>query len=230
MRVEVPIGVLTTNRAVYLDVTLKSLRSSVADAPITVYDDASSDEAAKRFLYSSDCFTVEYEWPKYEEWTDAGLGHLEDNPSLCGISDDFPVVKLDSTVLGVVTASCRTICDLFRSYPNAPGVILIQDDVVFVKDWYDRIMAEFRGGDGIGIIAGMHLDFGNNIGRDFFTAQCYLITKVFFELEREWFGRTHSGRRSFDVRVCKRALNAGFGVQLIDPHICQHIGVVSRVS
>lgn len=66
------------------------------------------------------------------------------------------------TALGVANASCFAIRDLFSRCTDAPGVILLQDDVVFTANWYERPVGQvgrvFQVGRRQGIVAGIHLD------------------------------------------------------------------------
>lgn len=220
----IPIGILTRNRAVYLDTTLKSLQNSNAPEVI-IFDDCSDDPDTRRLLDTSDEFQIEYEWPKYQEWKDAGLDFLKDNPTVNGIHGKIKVHQVCVKPVGVVNASCWTIRDLFRMNPQAPAVILLQDDVVFQKDWYEILTNHPR--DKVAIIAGMHLDYAGT--RNYYTAQCYLITREFYENKNWWFIINHKNPFSFDVKICRKALNEGFAINCILPYICQHIGVVSQV-
>ncbi len=237
----IPIGILTRNRAVYLDATLRSLSATriPREAPLAVYDDASDDPLARRHLDTADTFTVEHRWPRCAAWTAAGLDFLPDNPTLRGIADRVEVVPVGRRAVGVANASCFTIRDLFSRCPDAPGVILLQDDVVFTANWYERLVGQvgrvIQVGRRQGIVAGMHLDHRQKrrITRTspvrFCSAQCYLITRELFEDQRAWFDRTDHEPRNFDKWLCKLLRTKGFELQLLYPYVCQHIGVVSKV-
>lgn len=223
----IPIGILTRNRAVYLAETLRSLRASdIRNIPLIIYDDASDDPVSRRFLDTSDVIDVEHSWPRFSEWNDAGLGYLKDNDPIQGIGGEMDVLRIDADKIGVTDASCQAIWDLFDNYPGAPGVVLLQDDIVVTKTWYHDLISRHR--PGLGIVAGMHLDQRRPMA-DFYTAQCYLITQEFFEAKRSWFERRHPHPMGFDKQICYQADHAGLDVELIRPYICQHIGVVSEV-
>jgi len=127
----------------------------------------------------------------------------------------------------------------FSRPPDTPGVILLQDDVVFTANWYERLVGQvgraFQVGRRQGIVAGMHLDHRQKrrITRTspvrFCSAQCYLITRELFEDQRAWFDRNDHEPRNFDKWLCKLLRTKGFELQLLYPYVCQHIGVVSKV-
>lgn len=241
----VPIGILTRNRAVCLDATLRSLSATRLpdDATVVVYDDASDDAAARRYLDTDDVFPVVHRWPSCSAWREAGLGFLEDNPVLHGVAGQVEIVRLGDRPLGVGNASCRAICDLFARCPNAPGVILLQDDIVLTADWYERLAGQLRvvftPGLAQGLVAGMHLDH-----RDwhrhikppraprtvqFCSAQCYLVTRELFARARAWFGRTDHEPKNFDKFLCQESHRRECEVQLLAPYVCQHFGVESLI-
>jgi len=237
----IPIGILTRNRAVYLDATLRSLSATriPRKTPLTVYDDTSDDPLARRYLDTTDTFTVEHRWPRCAAWTEAELDFLPDNPALRGIADRIEVVAVARRAVGVANASCFAIRDLFSRCPDAPGVILLQDDVVFTANWYERLVGQvgsvFQVGLRQGIVAGMHLDHRQKrrITRTspvrFCSAQCYLIMRELFGDQRAWFDRTDHEPRNFDKWLCKLLRIKGFELRLLYPYVCQHIGVVSKV-
>lgn len=240
-----PIGIVTHNRPVYLDATLRSLSASAlpADLPLIVYDDASDEALAHTYLYSQLAIPMRHRWPTWPQWQKVGLGILAHNPTLHGLEAAVEVVRIAGQSVGVGNASCFAIRDLFRRWPDADGVILLQDDVVFNADWYERLTAQAghvckRGGRQ-GIVAGIHLDAvdvgtrglvmpGTGCVR-FATAQCYLIRRTFFEEQRAWFMREDHERKNFDKNLCLMAAEAGYELQLMVPYVCQHIGFKSEV-
>lgn|GEM_PF-2875349 len=240
------IGILTRNRPVYLDATLRSLSATElpADAPVIVYDDASTDAKARRYLDTTDVFHVEHRWPRCAAWTAAGLDFLPDNPTLRGIADHVQVVAVGHAAAGVTNASCFAVRDLFARYPDASNVILLQDDVVFNADWHERLTGQigqiFARGGRQGIVAGMHLDardirfrgaksYRQTAPVRFVSAQCYLIRRAFFEDQRQWFERADHERKNFDKYLCGLARGSGWEIHLVVPYVCQHIGVTSKV-
>lgn len=222
---DIPIGILTRNRPVYLNETLRSIAESDCRVRPVVYDDSSDTETARRFLDTDDNFKVRHKWPVFREWKDAGLDRLPDDPELTGIGNTYDVVRIDVGPVGVTEASCQAICDMFDMHPGAHAVMLLQDDVVVDRDWYAR-MVEWLDDD-TAIVAGMHLDYARDTG--YVTAQCYMVGRPFFEKREKWFRGGGHGRDNFDIQMCDLARNSDMHVELVRPYACQHIGVVSEV-
>lgn len=240
-----PIGIVTYNRAVYLDTTLRSLSATKIPlhVPVIVYDDASNDTLTRAYLDSTAALPIKHRWPSSLQWRRMGLEFLEDSLVLHGIAGKVEIERLGAEPLGVGNASCLAIENLFRRNPTCDGVILLQDDVVFNADWYERLTAQagrlFKRGSQQGMVAGMHLDsvdigtrghkiLHNTLVR-FASAQCYLVRRAFFENQRAWFARKDHERTNFDRNLCQLAGASGYEVQLVVPYVCQHIGVKSEV-
>lgn len=216
MQSDIPIGILTKNRAVYLHETLKH----IGDYEYTVFDDFSDCPIARRYLDTGDEFVIPHKWPSYEELKKF---NLQDNPTVTGLNGRFRQFCPQS--VGVVNASCWAIRDLFRDNPDSDAVILLQDDIILKPDWYERMTLYPR--DRVGIVAGMHLDYARS---DYCTAQCYLITREFYENQNWWFLIMRPiSTNSFDVKICRKAHREKFSVDLLLPYCCQHIGVESQV-
>jgi hypothetical protein len=241
-----PIGILTRNRALYLDVTLRSL-SATALSPqqcLTVFDDASDDPGTRAYLYGNAPIACGSPWPGGNVvWNALGLHVLnERHADPVGIAGRVAVEKLADHPLGVVNASCEMIRRLFARYPDAPGVYLLQDDVIFNEDWQVRMQSLVRhppGGHGlVGLLSGCRLnralrpvDRGNSVVylSSSTTAQCLYLDRGAFERSRAWFETNHSLRSGFDNHLCTAVRNGGYSVFLVNPAVCQHVGLLSLV-
>lgn len=240
-----PIGVLSRNRVAYLDVTLRSLSGTIlpADQPVVVFDDASDHGSALAYLYGDGPVEVPRHWPVRDRgWRNYGLDvvNRHDRTPL-GLTGKVLIHKLHREPLGVVNASCRAIRYLFDLYPTAPGVFLLQDDEVFNMDWQQRMLAAAQGatpGGPLGVLAGCRLnrptrrqdrDRGVLLVTSSVTAQCLYVTQAGYAGARDWFHAHHNRRESFDDLVCKAIRRAGRTVCLLNPFVCQHIGMVSLV-
>jgi glycosyltransferase involved in cell wall biosynthesis len=242
-----PIGILTRNRAGMLDATLRSLSATLLPEtqPIVIFDDASDDPLTIQYLYENLPLAYQNNWPHSSDWAGAGLDILhKHNPCLAGLRDKLRVVPLGQVPQGVVNASCQMITQLFERYPAAPGVFLLQDDVVFNWPWYVR-MAEaiqhqhsFPGRAPIGLLAGCRLNKrltplarSTNVVviSDGTTAQCCYLSKSVYEKQRAWFGKKHTLKAGFDNHLCRTVRSTGHTVCLMNPAVCQHIGLVSLV-
>jgi hypothetical protein len=226
MKADIPIGILTRDRVVYLAATIQSVMASVIPVKPVIYDDCSTNSYARKFLDTDEEFQVDYTWPKTKEWRQAGLQFLKDNPTIRG--GELEVVKIGLAPMQVTNATSAAIADMFDMHPEAPAVILLQDDIVVARDWYQRITDYFQSSKNVGIIAGMHLDYASKSKIHYYTAQCYLISRQFFQDQRSWFDSVKKVPVSADGQLCQLATEAGFELHLMKPYICQHIGVISK--
>jgi hypothetical protein len=235
----VPIGIVTRNRAVYLDTTLRSLSATpLSSTSVTVYDDSSDDCSTRAYLYTNECISTVHSWPKERQWRLAGLDFLQDDLLLTGIANRIQVVRISRDPKGVVSASCFAIRDLFQRNPDSNGVILLQDDLVFKTNWFQRLVsAVCVVAEPVGIISGITLTglrdgdvlvAGASAVR-FCTAQCYYLSRQFFERGYAWFCRDDHEQVGFDDKICALSHDCGLNVQLLVPFVCQHIGVDSKV-
>jgi GT2 family glycosyltransferase len=235
----IPIGIITRNRPVYLDATLRSLSGSSlpVNVPLVIYDDASDDLAARRYLNTNDTWQVEHAWPKWLAWQTAGLGFLTDNPTITGIAERVPVVPIAETSVGIGNAQAYAVRDLMRRFPDSEAVILLEDDVVFNPDWYERLIAQIgkalvRGGKQ-GLVAGFKvggdLSWTKTLLQRFVSTQCVLLRRTLFEQFEPWFDRTDHSTQNNDVELCEQVRRVGYEIQLLVPYVGQHIGVVSQV-
>lgn len=231
----IPVGVLSHNRFQILDATLKSLSATSAPS-VTVFDDLSTHPWAVEYLYGNELVDG-YVWPKDDRWQKLGLDIIPDRCYIKPISGKINVVDVGG--VGVVNASLKAIAHLMTYNPEAKGVILVQDDVVFKADWYERMVAaigyDMGSGGRQGLIAGMtieeswgKLSLPPMENRRFASAQCYYVSRDFWNA-CEWMREMTTARRHFDTHICKRVLKAGFEVHLMHPFVCQHIGVDSTI-
>jgi len=241
----VPIGILTQDRVTYLDATLRSL--SATDLPddtrLTIFDDGSEQEITQRYYQTNEEIKCELPWPTGPRWKDLGLDILTSPPVLPrGVRDKVPVVRLATeSSLGVVQASCLAVRALFEQAPDAPGVVLLQDDFVFNRDWLPRMLeaVERRNAhkkDPVGVLAGMKLNSTFQFHKNQrsvasgITAQCLYITQEGWNrLKDKYFARAHKKRQKFDDTLCHAAKRQGLFVGCVTPFIGQHIGIKSRV-
>lgn len=237
-----PLAILTRNRAAYLDVTLRSLSATTLpeEQPLIVYDDTSDEPATATYLYKDLPVTCGRPWPQNNpQWDAAGLHIVNKRHRVPqGLQGRVRVEPVAAQPLGVVNASCQMICRTFARYPAAQAAIFLQDDVVFNADWYARLTAEasaIAAQRPLGLLAGCRLNrplassapsvlLGNSI-----TAQCVLLTRSAFEQARAWFESRHQLRNGFDNHLCTAIRRIGQEVHLINPAVCQHIGLVSLV-
>ncbi len=238
----VPIGIVTRNRVAYLDVTLRSLSATKlpATTPVYVFDDASDAKESRLYYTTSRSVNVKTTWPGHGMWRKLGLDVINKNDKLpMGLRGTVRVVTLGAQPTGVVSASCQAITWMFEKYPDAEGVILLQDDVIFKENWYTRLTcaaqdAKLFGKKKLGIIAGIHLN--KKIGGGLkgvreggITGQCLYISRDAFQKTNGFFTRKHSSKQKFDDQLRRVIGRAGLWAGLLLPFVCQHFGVVSLV-
>lgn len=240
----VPIGIVTRDRAAYLDVTLRSL--SATDLPrnisLTVFDDCSTDARTRAYYATDQQIEVDIAWPGSDAWRRFGLNIVSDDYQLPkGIAGRVDVVRLGDQSQGVINASCAAARSLFQQHKDAQGVLLLQDDVIFNADWYTRMLdtvtcaAEYAERP-LGLLAGLKLNqqmaFVGSPPRAVscgITAQCMYIPRATFDSCRWYFVKRHSGMKRFDDTLRREVVKKGKWAGCIYPFVCQHIGINSIV-
>lgn len=242
----VPIGLLTRNRAAYLDVTLRSLSATYLpyEVPIYVFDDHSDDPTTLRYYSESGMVAPPPNWPATKAWQDAGLYTINlHNQPLYGISKKVTVIANPvGKSTGVVNASCWAINTLFAKHKDAPGVLLLQDDVLLTRDWYKRMLqtADLLNKQPtieLGVLAGIKINqywdraLTENASyvQSGITAQCLYVTKTAHTDCQGYFKSHHTARMRFDDTLRNTVANAGLWAGSILPFIGQHFGMQSLV-
>lgn len=242
----VPIGLVTRDRVEYLDVTLKSLSATKlpAGVSVTVFDDGSMGNTTKNYYSTNKVLPVAAKWPTGDTWKKTLGLHVVNQAAqrVQGIKGKVSVVRLGKRSSGVVNASCRSICRLFEAHPDAPGVFLLQDDIVFKEDWYDRMLdtvaraSEFTDNK-IGLLAGIKLNYSVDKSKrsqlaiaSGVTAQCLYISRAAHDLlYSSYLNKTHTIGKRFDDTLRRNVAGSGLWAGCIFPFVCQHIGVKSLV-
>lgn len=236
----VPIGLVTRNRVAYLDVTLRSLSATKlpADVSLTIFDDASDDPVTNRYFSTTREIPVPRHWPGAQSWLQLGLGAINEHDVVPrGLKGRVHVDCLGKKSLGVVEASCEAVRRLFAAVPDAPGVMLLQDDVVFNDDWYGRMLGmalHHSFGKPLGVLAGLKLNKRYKIKRPHkvmpsgITGQCLFISREAFD-KLDMFRVTQDKRMKFDDLLHARCKHNDLWVGVIMPFVCQHFGMRSLV-
>lgn len=240
----VPIGLLTQNRAYYLDVTLRSLSATELPArvPIHLFDDGSDNLTTLDYYSQTKRVAPPPSWPTTKAWQDAGLYTINLlNQPLFGIRDNVEIHRNPAgKSTGVINASCWAINELFRMYPSAPGVLLLQDDVLFTEDWYDRMVQtaktiDSQRGAELGILCGIKINqkWPDTAGKAYLesgiTAQCLYVSAAAHAECRKYFTEHHLSRMRFDDTLRNTVIRTGMWVGSILPFVGQHFGIQSLV-
>lgn len=240
----IPIGIVTQNRVEYLDITLRSLSASnlPSDTKLTVFDDASSHQSTRLYYDTNALVPSEPKWPVGPKWQKLGLDVITNpvRPPI-GIKDQIRVCRMAEKPMGVVRGSCFAVRRLFAENPDAPGVILLQDDVIFKPEWFNRLVTTADNSDQftgmpLGLLAGIKLNHRvrptpkHAAIRSGITAQCLYITRAAYHaLKDTYLARQHSITKQFDDTFRNAVANEKLWAGCIFPYVCQHIGIVSRV-
>lgn len=144
----IPIIILTKDNPEYLYITLKSLTASdTINNPIIIVDDCSSYQLTKSFLYTNDI--VEF---SFNDWT------VEEGDNTQEIADktaaktllNIPEITKTFGIKGKVSIiktpkylgkKYRTLYGInlgFTLYPNSKLCCIIEDDLLFNKNWLNK--------------------------------------------------------------------------------------------
>lgn len=244
----VPIGIITRERLGCLAATLYSLAATDLPGPpvIYLYDDGSEDPAMRAFLYEGRSVEVPRLVPPKMARAHFGLNILREvPPTIClGVPAGFQLVPGNAR-LGVFAQSCRALRCMYEGHPDAAGYILLQDDIVFKKDWYSHLCgaaAAYAGKRPLGLLGGIRLN--RKIPRrglnkrvrltvtSYVTGQCLYFPRESVQAMLPWLISEEAGNRrhKWDDTVCKyldKTLHRD--VALLHPFCCQHIGLTSLV-
>ena len=219
-----PIGILTRDRAPYLDVTLRSLTATRLpdDVSVRIFDDASTCELTRAYYATSGHVRLSYTWPVGPRWQTLGFDVLPGKHRRSDTIGSKVTIQRNTSPLGVVVASCKAVRQLFDS-TDADGVFLLQDDVVFNADWYERML------DTVSIKLNHKLKPGERIAAPSgITAQCLYISRRAFD-KVEFLRKPPAVKQRFDDLLRRSMVTAGLWGGVIYPFVCQHIGVQSLV-
>ena len=250
----VPIGVVTRNRAAMLDVTLRSLLASRLPDKlvIDVLDDASDESSTRGYLRGDwnlrlngarkirrQAARFRRQWQIDPRWW--RVGRVDGIRTVAGVFNSggiFNIWPISYPSVGVVNASCRAVQNMFLHHPNAPGVILLQDDVVFTENWYQDLLFHGLHAPDIGIVSGCsHVSNLRSDGRQrlmreaICSAQVLFIHRRAYDKLRWWFEWDHQYQQGFDSMLCYELQSKGteLSVGVIHPAIAQHVGFDSQV-
>jgi len=230
----VPIGILTRNRPAILDLTLRSLSACTLphDVKVTIYDDASDLQMAKKYLFTSKKISnISLNLPdKVSHY----VQNIMPTVDLYGIQKRFKVVRIEPHK-GVFHASLQALSDLIE-ISDTKYVCLLQDDIILVKDWH-KIMRKLIEIHRPGILAG--ISFGcaaspcNSIDYSavkvkWAQAQCLFIARSLLKRVLPILQKIDTSKKChFDLLLCDAANKLDYDVMVTQPHVCQHVGIVS---
>jgi len=201
-----------------------------------VHDDCSTDASAKAYYGRGPLLEVKYDWPKISKWSGYGFSVLPaGNRKLTPLADRVSV-SVSKQPMGVVKASCHVLRRLFET-TEAEGVILLQDDILLKVEWYTQLLQivnSWGNSNPLGVLAGVKLGKSFHKGHtqgavsSGITAQCLYVSRRVYE-QANFLKQPPNVTKRFDDLLRNSAAAAGLWVGVINPGICQHIGVTSLV-
>jgi hypothetical protein len=242
-----------------LDFTLKSVIPTVPHENIVVLDDCSQEEVTKKYLFTNETINKdEYDcdfssmhgdpqWIKH-------VGDLLTPDSIVGIDGKVAIIRPEEKkgdLGGVFWCTNR----LFEDNPSAPGVILIEADMVFNANWYEETLDAVSkclhekgpNGDHLGLFS-CYNRRGNksncptgwqwrSLARvpntnnwrcgNGLGGVMFYITRQFYESSREEFTQRRPMKRSGDTAIQGLCAIKNFSIASTNYSCCQHIGVAS---
>lgn len=248
-----PILIRSRNRPEYLHITLKSLSASnLLDGQIIIVDDCSDNELSNQYLYTNKKLilpTISWENQvlsnKNKKNNDLEIfrKYFYDLPiinnEVRGIKDKFTVISPQEQ-LGVKNCLLWVILTGFKLYPLAKYIVVLEDDLLFNKDWLkiaDQIYNETINSEHQGLITVYNRasDKIDNNSLYFkiknISGQMYLIPRFIFDLllKEKIFNQrfTPENNLSSDVYLYTFVLNHGLNLLNSSSSYIQHIGVKS---
>lgn len=233
----VPIGILTCNRPALLDLTLRSLSASILPEGVRVilYDDASNALSAIDYLYSTNAVGVASSLMPGALIADMPKVTL--GKDIRGIYGRFQIVRTNSHI-GAFHASILALHHLLKT-SGASYLCLVQDDVIFTKDWYLR-MSEVAVRQRPGVLAGVA--FGSAacqkcemiergaVKSSFVQASCLFLNRELLISVLPTMSAIEKSRMwGFDTLMCDIACQTSARILLMCPNVCQHVGELSLV-
>ncbi len=145
-----PIIILTKDNPEYLYVMLKSFTATnIENNPVVIVDDCSTYEKTKKLLYTNDAIDVKFDdWTITDEKNTQELADKEaaqnyiDIPKMnriIGIGKKFITVSTPR-YLGQMNRTLFGIKLAFDMYPTAQNCVILDDDILFNRDWLKMLL------------------------------------------------------------------------------------------
>ncbi len=225
----VPIGLRTRNRPVFLDTTIRSLEASGNFKEVTILDDCSKDPIAVRHLNTNDIIKIRHEWPTSEMWLE-NVGCLEDIHQIKGVKNRYRVLTPDKRV-GDCGGLFWCVNEMFKLYPYAQMILLIEADVVFCKDWYRLMLEAYKMKPDVGFVLGFDMwgsqtpDCVNLDVNPFdMTAQLLLVSRKLTAKSKAFRLTYDVDKKAGDTELKYACIAERMDYAKTSPSVCQHIG------
>lgn len=229
-----PIAITTKDRPAYLDTTLRSLTASVERTDtVHIWADKPETDDGARILDTSERFSLQVP----VSWYPNPHRCLPDVHAVTGVWGRFKVTGF-LAASGAWGVPASAIIHAFER--GADALILLQDDVVFKRGWYETMEGCVQQGldEGYGVIS-FHCFSKRHNDVDGLMhwrkprtvpAQCNLILRNLWDKDEHGIrdsAKVHRPRK-WDVRLKRMVDQSGLKYGLYRPGICQHTGQVSQ--
>lgn len=209
---------------------------------LRVYDDGSTEDDTRKYLFSKESISLFEKWPADRGWRQAGLEAIRSRSTGPGLQGLVRVETIHKTHPGVGAA----VCAAFRRFDaelsevlNHAGMVYIQDDVLFTPNWLDCLLwtrAYLPQTKAPGLIGGMTLHAPATsavsavpVTSNEITAQCYYFTPAGVGALRELLDGLEHYAKGFDYALCKQLRQKQLATYVVRPAVCQHFGLISLV-
>lgn len=227
----IPIGIITRNRPLHLDATLRSLSdSNIGASPVYVFDDGTDTVSGYVHLHRNSSHWV---GPGAEQWpADAPAELVHPNAVQC-LRGLVETVRVSEDAVGMWNASCFALNYLATKFPAAGGFVLMHDDLLLKPDWFEVLSFWINAKPyKTGIIAGYSVANDEALPCELnevasVSGQLLYISAEFYGKAFQFFNRQVVQRIGFDVALCEVARLKKYSVELLWPYIARHTGYKS---
>jgi hypothetical protein len=199
-----PIIILTKDNPEYLYITLKSLTATETfNNPIIIVDDCSTLPMSRTFLYTEDVIDV-----SFDDWTRPATLNTQEIADK-EAADSFLNIPKITKILGIkrkfsiirtpryLGQEYRTLFGInlgFLLYPNAKTCCIMEDDMLFNKNWLKTAKhiyeSELRRSN-VGLVSvynehAKSTEFPDYLKNDRFQGKMFLITNKFYKLLKKY--------------------------------------------
>ena len=147
MLIDFPILIRSYNRLTNLYYTLNSLYSTILyNSEITIVDDSSTDEKLLKFYNTNQQIQLQKLSENILNNTKIKtyIGDIPQLPDkINGIKDKINVHRFQKNY-GDCQGLMKTIKYGFQQYPNAPFIVIVEDDLLFNKNWLTQLLIIYQ--------------------------------------------------------------------------------------
>jgi hypothetical protein len=229
------IVILCKERLKYLVYTWSSLMKTLPFGyTIYVYDDGSTNEDLLEFLTTNSLFKLRQSININCSVLEKYIGHFPVLTYSKGIANQI-ILRHESCSVLNTEISFKMMREVFDENPDIDFILRIEDDVVFKQDWFQTLTEKWLNWSIInpGILCGCAIGHRLQQNMDIITdghpsAQCVLIPRTFYELDKELFRGPFKFKTKADLYMDQFCRDVGLECGMLSKSVCQHIGIESE--